>query len=238
MLCHTGLVWERWVDGRELHFRLGGINHQNFLMSDEETGSWWQQVSGECILGPLKGKRLRRVPSDELTLAAWRAEQPGSTIVRFDARYLHRYQPSDWEQRVAGIPTVGVADGILPPRALIAGVEHHGEAAAYPLDLLRRAGSVPHILGGRPVVVLLGPDGKSVRAFERLAAGRELDLYREAGGSPLWIDAQTGSRWDFTGRAVSGPLAGSQLPKLQTSVEYWFDWKRYHPRTRVYRAGR
>ena len=27
-LCHTGLVWERTVDGRALRFRLAGINNR------------------------------------------------------------------------------------------------------------------------------------------------------------------------------------------------------------------
>ena len=34
------------VDGRRLHFHLAGINNQNFIMQDEETGTWWQQVTG------------------------------------------------------------------------------------------------------------------------------------------------------------------------------------------------
>ncbi|MBA3256470.1 MAG: DUF3179 domain-containing protein [Pyrinomonadaceae bacterium] len=42
-------MWEATVDGRQLHFQLAGINNQNFIMRDEETGSWWQQVNGEAI---------------------------------------------------------------------------------------------------------------------------------------------------------------------------------------------
>ena len=42
------------VDGRRLTFRLAGINNQNFIMRDEQTGTWWQQVSGLAIHGPLK----------------------------------------------------------------------------------------------------------------------------------------------------------------------------------------
>jgi hypothetical protein len=32
-------VWTRQVDGITLTFRLAGINNQNFIMRDEETGS-------------------------------------------------------------------------------------------------------------------------------------------------------------------------------------------------------
>jgi hypothetical protein len=32
-------VWTRTVNGRALHFYLAGINNQNFLMRDKETGT-------------------------------------------------------------------------------------------------------------------------------------------------------------------------------------------------------
>jgi len=62
-------VWRREIDGQRLTFRLAGINNQNFLMRDEETGTYWQQISGAAISGPLKGRQLTLVHSDELTLA-------------------------------------------------------------------------------------------------------------------------------------------------------------------------
>ena len=42
-------------------------------MRDEETGSWWQQVTGEAIYGPLKGQKLQPFFHDELTFALWKA---------------------------------------------------------------------------------------------------------------------------------------------------------------------
>lgn len=53
-LCHSGLVWSRVFDGELLHFRLAGINNGNALIRDEETGSIWQQSTGELIFGALK----------------------------------------------------------------------------------------------------------------------------------------------------------------------------------------
>ena len=61
MLCRTGLVWKSTVDDQVLTFRLIGVNNQNFIMEDEQTGSWWQQVTGEAIAGPLAGTELTRL---------------------------------------------------------------------------------------------------------------------------------------------------------------------------------
>ena len=48
--------------------------------------------------------------------------------------------------------------------------------------------------------------------------------------------AETGSEWDFAGRALAGPAAGRRLARLPALREYWFDWRTYHPRTAVYRT--
>ena len=94
-------------------------------------------------------------------------------------------------------------------------------------------------LASKPILVVAGPDGRSVRAFERTAGERTLDLYLEPGSNPFrLVDTQTGSQWDFSGKAVQGPLAGTQLPRIQTLKDYWFDWKLYNPQTLVYQAGK
>ena len=42
-------------------------------MLDRETGSRWQQATGECFEGPLQGKRLTLVPFLLTTRGEWRA---------------------------------------------------------------------------------------------------------------------------------------------------------------------
>ncbi len=91
-------MWEATVDGRRLTFRLAGINNQNFIMRDEETGSWWQQITGECILGPLKGRRLKQFDHDELTFAQWKREHPGGRVLRPDAKIEAAGGYAPWEE--------------------------------------------------------------------------------------------------------------------------------------------
>ena len=89
-----------------LTFYLAGINNQNFLMRDEQTGSYWQQISGRAVSGPLKGQQLTLVPSDELTLATWKAEEPGGTVLNDVAKYKSEYAAKDWDVRMKTRPTV------------------------------------------------------------------------------------------------------------------------------------
>jgi hypothetical protein len=228
-------VWDRAVEGRILRFHLAGLNNQNFLMADEETGSWWQQVTGECLLGPLKGKRLRRIAADEVSLADWRAEHPESDAVKFDPRYRSGYPDSDWEKRVDRIwPVNKPAGELLPPRELVVGVEVNGTAAAFPLASLRDRSPANVDVAGVPLVFIMGADGNGVRCFVRRHQGRPLELFRRPEDGSL-IDAATGSVWTFAGKATAGPLAGQSLEPVQTTKDYWFNWRNYHPETTLRR---
>jgi hypothetical protein len=234
-------VWETTVDGRVLHFRLWGINNQNFIMRDEETGSWWQQVSGECIFGELKGRKLRLFDHDELTFATWKREGGGGRVLRPDPKIQAsgEYAPADWERRMERVPvatTLADPNEKLPARTLVVGVEAGGKSKAYPLDALAGQSPVLDQIGDAPVLVLLAEDGKSVRVFERRLDGRTLEFFRRPDSREL-VDAETGSAWDFTGAAASGALKGQRLARVQPVKDYWFDWKKYHPDTGVYLLG-
>ena len=229
------------MDGRVLHFRLFGINNQNFIMRDEETGSWWQQISGKAIQGPLKGKQLPSVAFDEMSFALWKQERPLGQVLLADAGSQKKYATPDWELRMLSRPTVTAVDpkDPLKPRSLVIGVRIDSISKAYPMQQLLLENPVVDTLASKPILVVAGPDGRSVRAFERTAGERTLDLYLEPGSNPFrLVDTQTGNQWDFSGKAVQGPLAGAQLPRIQTLKDYWFDWKLYNPQTLVYQAGK
>lgn len=234
-------MWETTVEGRALHFHLAGINNQNFIMRDEETGSWWQQITGECVVGHLKGRRLKLFDHDELTFAAWKRENAGGRVLRPDPKVAaaNDYAPADWEQRMTRVPvatTLSDANAVLPARTLIVGVEAGGASKAYPVEALQKQNPIIDTIGNVPVLVLLGEDGKSVRVFDRRLEGRALEFFRET-GSPALLDVETGSAWDFTGAATSGTLAGRRLEKIYSLKDYWFDWKTYHANTGVYLLG-
>jgi hypothetical protein len=234
-------VWESIVNGQQLHFRLAGINNQNFIMRDEETGSWWQQVSGEAILGPLKGQKLKSMFHDEVTFGLWKKEQPHGRVLKPDPNLPEKsYPPANWDERMSKVP-VNIAqklDQTLAPRTLVVGVTVGTASKAYPFEALLKQSPIIDDLGGVPILLMVGRDGKSVRAFERVVDGRKLEFFAKKDSEQLiLIDAETGSEWDFTGKAISGQLSGHQLKKVAVLNDYWFDWKNYNPATSVYKLG-
>jgi hypothetical protein len=222
------------VDGLTLTFHLAGINNQNFLMRDEETGSYWQQISGRAISGPLSGKALKFIPSDELSLSLWKAEQPRGTVLKDAAAYVSEYAKPDWDVRMKRVPTVlSYAKPGLAPRDLMLGIRAFGAARAFPYEDVVKQKLVRDHVGSEPVLLVLGPDNQSVRAFRaRLAgAGISPEFYRTDDG--MMDDA--GSRWNFQGCAIDGKAKGSCLESVYVIKDYWFDWRNYNPDTTVYR---
>jgi hypothetical protein len=235
-------VWETTVNGRQLHFHLAGINNQNFIMRDEETGSWWQQVTGEAIQGPLKGQMLRPVFHDELTFGLWKQEKPEGRVLRPDAQIAQagKYAPANWEERMTKVPvaTSVAISKTLEPRTLVVGLTINGVSKAYPFDAVVKQSLILDDVGRVPIFIAVGDDKRSVRVFESRVDGRKLEFFVKPNTALLTlVDAETGSEWDFTGKGTKGLLNGRQLQKVAILNDYWFDWMTYNPKTQVYSLG-
>ncbi len=176
------------MNGRPLHFRLAGINNQNFLMRDDETGSWWQQITGKAIFGPLKGQHLDPVLSDELTFGLWKQESAAGQVLAPGAKYQSEYE-SDWEPKVAKLPVVINFPGTaLQSRDVLIGMEIGGASRAYPMSAVLAQTPVQDRLGGTPILLVVGPDGKSVRAFVSRLDGQDIEVFRESGTNWALVD--------------------------------------------------
>ena len=218
-----------------LHFYLAGINNQNFLMRDRETGTWWQQISGRAIFGSLKGSVLELAPSDELSFGLWKQESPGGQVLSAVARDQKKYD-SKWEEEVAKLPVpVSFPGTELKSRDVVVGLQSGSEARAYPLQTILKQSPIQDRLGGNPILVIAGPDGKSVRAFLSRIDDADVELFRKTDTKELVMVDSAGEEWNFKGCATSGPVAGKCLAELPAIKDYWFDWRNYHADTTVYR---
>jgi uncharacterized protein DUF3179 len=236
------------VNGRVLHFYLAGINNQNFLMRDRETGSWWQQITGKAIYGPLRGASLDLVLSDELTFGEWKSEVSDGQVLAPVAKYLKKYE-SNWEPEVAKLPVVISFPGTeLKSRDVVVGLELDGASRAYSWDTLVKQSPVVDRVHGEPLLIAVGPDGKSVRVFKSRIDGQDAQFFlkgetdtdtKSAPSAPKagWtlLDTATASEWNFQGCAISGPSQGKCLDRVPALKDYWFDWRNYHPETTIYK---
>jgi hypothetical protein len=230
-------VWGREVEGRVLRFRLAGINNQNFLMRDEETGSYWQQITGQAIAGPLKGKQLPLVHWDELSFGVWRDENPRGKMLRPVGEYAGRYATKDWDKKMGKrASVVDTAATKVAPRELVVGVKIDGASRAYRYEKLVGDKLVMDRVGGQPIVIVVGLDGRSVRAFEAKlpGTGDAAEFYRkEELGGGMMMDSVSGAEWNFAGCALGGEYQGKCLAPVRLVKDYWFDWWSYNKESSI-----
>ncbi len=251
-LCNTGIAFRRDVDGRVLDFgTTGRLRFSNLIMYDRQTESWWQQATGEAIVGEMTGRRLTFLPAGLVSWQDFKEAHPGGRVLSRETGYSRPYGTNPY----LGYDDIGqfpflyrgpTIPGKLPAMARVLTVELGGEAVAYPYDVLARVKVVNDTVGGEPIVVFWrkgtaspldasavagGRDVGSASAFSRLVAGRPLTF--EAAGEQF-RDRETGTIWDLLGRAQRGPLAGHRLEPVTAINHFWFSWAAFKPETRIY----
>ncbi len=238
-VCRTGRVFSPVVDGTADTFRLVGMDHWNAMFEDSRTGSWWRQATGEAVTGPLKGKSLAEIPSRQMTWAAWSALHPQSDLMQPDPQFAPRYA------RMEGFAE-GTTEGGLTGRdpqswqrkSWVVGVLAGDAARAFDWNELVRDRVINDQVGDRPVLLLLGADGASFRAFDARPGetAPRLDLERTADAS-RFRDRATGATWDESGLALDGPNAGTRLAAIPAYQEFWHSWQTFRPETTARKAG-
>lgn len=241
--CGTGAVFRAEIDGRRLHFEYDSMVNANEVHRDVETGSRWQQSTGEAISGPLQGRKLTLYPFILTTWKAWRTRYPNTTILKPQPGYAERIPILRPRQKQALTSGEGPApagsfskDDRLRPRDMIAGLAVGTETMAFPIAALREVRVVNDRVGGVPVVVIHQPASQTTTALEAQAKGRVLRFDAANADASVLVDRETRSSWDAYGLSVKGPLKGTQLKPLILIPEFWFAWSQFRPGTRLFSA--
>jgi hypothetical protein len=60
----------------------GYLYRSAVLYYDSETETFWSQMTGDGVVGPLTGKRLNWIPTLVTTWKEWKARHPNTTVLR------------------------------------------------------------------------------------------------------------------------------------------------------------
>ena len=227
-------MYSREVNGQVLEFGVSGKLMMNVLvMYDRQTNSLWSQLLGKAIEGPLKGTELEFVPSKHTTWADWRREHPDTlALVKGYSGYRDPYA-GYYRSGQAGVLGETNRDPRLSTKQFVIGVAIGEDAVAYPFSVLSEQPAINDEVGGVPVLVVFDAANASGVVYERTVQEQVL-TFEVVEGLTL-RDKETGSLWDGeAGRALEGPLAGTQLQQVKSTSSFWFGWSDFYPHTRVY----
>jgi hypothetical protein len=249
-LCNATLAFRRTLPGGlVLDFgTTGNLRNSDLVMYDRQTFSWWQQFTGESIVGELTGTTLDVLPSQIVAWGDFKASNPDGLVLSRQTGAVRDYgsNPYPGYDSISNSPffPVEIGDDRLAPMERVVALELDGSYVAYPFSELRKSPVVNDEVAGQPVVIFWkpgtistfgnnGPDTGSTGAFSSLVEDRALSFISKG---DMFEDRETGSTWNLLGEAVKGPMAGKTLDRLPAGEHFWFAWVAFVPETRVWRG--
>lgn len=247
-LCNSALVFDRVVAGEELTFGVSGkLRNSDMVMWDRQTESWWQQFTGEGIVGFYTGTQLDILPSQIVSFGEFAERFPAAQVLSRETGEVRPYGQNPYTRYDSSTTPFlfsGEADPRLPAlERVLAGVIG-GEPVAYSFPTLQAEQVINDTVGEVEVVAFWQPgttsalDASSIdesrdigmaALFSRVVEGEALTFSVDADG--VIRDDQTGSAWNIFGEAVEGDLEGTELAPQIAAVHFWFAWAAFQPET-------
>ena len=253
-LCNSAIVFDRRLEGIVYDFGVSGnLINSDLIMYDRETHSWWQQLTGEAVVGSLTGRKLHFLPASIIAWEDFKSAYPDGKVLSKKTGFTRAYgmNPYSGYDDVDSSPFLffGEADDRLLSMERVVAVTLGGVDLAFPFSVLKEETVVDYQVDGEELVVFFKPgavsalDRSSIRESRDVGAtgvfdpnldGRKLSF--QADGDDI-VDEETGSVWNILGIATQGPLAGKRLEQIVHGAHLWFAWAVFKPDTTVYRGG-
>ena len=185
VVCNTGARLVPMANGKPARFETAGLYDGMMVMRDAATGTIWNHITGEALLGPAVGTTLGPVGNVlQMTVKQLIAAAPDARIAISDRIY---YVDGRRHGTVEGLSllgrkhsrpvpggalsnvflaTLGQEDSRRPRMELGLGVWTGTTSRFYPFDLVRQNRNVVvDTLGGRTLIVYLDPDTSTPAAL-------------------------------------------------------------------------
>jgi hypothetical protein len=169
-LCNTAIVFDRRVGDQVLDFgTTGNLRFSDLVMYDRQTESWWQQFTGEGIVGNFSGESLTIIPSRVEPFGVFDQRFPQADILERPPGFPRNYGVNPYagydtadEPFMPGVPRV---EGIAPLAYVVAvGSE------AWSLDRLRKEKKIE----AGDLVITWEPGQLSVLDVAYIKEGRDI----------------------------------------------------------------
>lgn len=145
-LCNAAIVYERQTKAGLLTFSTTGkLRNSDLVMYDRQTESWWQQFTGQAIVGQLTGRKLKMIPARLEAFSLFKERHPdGWVLVPTDPKFRD-YGRNPYEgYDTSKIPFLfrGEYRAGINPMVRVVIIREGSAAAAVTLELLRRNGKI------------------------------------------------------------------------------------------------
>ena len=251
-LCNSAIAFDGRLDGMVYDFgTTGRLRNSDLVMYDRQTESWWQQFTGEAIVGELTGKKLKMLPASIVSYADFKRAYPNGSVLSRDTGFSRPYgrNPYVGYDRIDNTPFLytGELDRRLLPMERVVAVTVGDVDKAYPFSVVSEKRVINDSINGSELVlfhsfgtssaldrddIASSRDVGATGVFEPYVDGRKLTFVKDG---DLIKDKETGSAWSVLGKAISGSLAGKSLKPIVHANHFAFVWLAFKPDTLIYK---
>jgi hypothetical protein len=259
-MCNAAMVFNRKIkkDGRNLllNFGISGLlMHNDMIMYDKQTNTWWEQLMGEAIVGELAGTELKMMRALLITVKDYYDRYPegkilspeGITIIDKTSghRPFHHLNHSNHKIDTSYYLPEKVDPRLSPlERVLDIHVDTHSKI--YPFSAIAKKQVINEVFDNMHFVIFYHKDMVSVMDEDQLEKSKHIGsatafrstleginyTFHKKGN--YFIDDQTHSIWDITGYCREGTLKEKQLMILPHSNHFAFAYLAFFPDCEIY----
>lgn len=250
-LCNASIVFDRDLDGVRYDFgTTGRLRRSDMVMYDRQTESWWQQFTGEAIIGELNGTKLKQIPSNIVSFSAFSKQFPKGQVLSKETGFPRSYgrNPYAGYDDIDSSPFLfrGELDKRLPPMERVLSLRPKETTLLFDLTSLKDKPLVNSEFEGISFVVFAFDNMNSALDKSDISSSKLIpaaSIYSsKAGDKQLTFeikdgvvsDVETGSEWNIFGFADKGELAGTQLEQLDHGVHFAFAWLAFDPEAQIF----
>lgn len=255
-LCNAAIVFDRKLNfkGKEylLDFGVSGmLRKSDMVMWDRQTETWWQQFMGEGLVGELKGAQLNVLPSMLISYEEFFRSYPDGSVLSTETGHNKEYGKNpyvnydDLSNEKPRLFNEGV-DPRLPAMERVININVKGIDRIYPLSVIQKKKVINEVPHNEPVVLFYqkgtvsvmdkndiksSKDIGAVTVFVPIVKNKRLTFMQ---GDKGFIDKETNSVWNITGRCIEGKYKGEQLEPVVHGNHFAFAWFAFKPDCEVY----
>jgi len=201
-------------------------------MEDDQTGSLWSQISGECIKGDLVGESLELYPSQFAAFAAVKDRPNIHFLIKPEGGADQSVYREYFENRGRmGIFGTMYSDTLLDGKDLVYGIRGGDMTIALPQGLFEQTPAYLVTIGDSLLIVISGRNGIDVGCF-RLPAPADTPVELTFAESDRII--VTSSEFDRIVLEKGRQISGRELEPYPVITAYWFAWKSFFPTTEIF----